>query len=100
MGFGDFSRLFSTFGGFCLLASLGCWFGVLLLFFRSDLGQLAEEFLCIRLSRVCCPGLNLAVKEVQRLNKDIVRLIISRACESLTLLLKLRRKTVIKEFVF
>lgn len=73
-----------------MLGSLGCWFGVFFcclvgFLFRFDLGHLAGEFLCVRLSHVCCPGLNLAVREVQRQNKDIARLIISRACESLIL---------------
>lgn len=67
-----------------MLGSLGCWLGFSF-WFSCDLGHLAGEFLCVRLSPVCCPGLNLAVREVQRQNKDMARLIISRACESLTL---------------
>lgn len=71
-------------GCFLINIYIICVYVYLLVLFSSDSGHLAGE-LCVRLSPVCCPGLNLAVREAQRQNKDIARLIISRACESLPL---------------
>lgn len=60
-----------------VVVCLDLWMTFFLLF-SSDLEHLAGEFLCIRLSPVCCPGLNRAMKELERQNEDITRLIISR----------------------